>query len=87
MDIDQPQQQPQQQQDRQPQQPANQRQARGKPPGVCKVKSSKSKKQRCLEPQGLLANSVPAQAVVAYVWSAVRHIVPAALLGDRHNRR
>ncbi len=39
------------------------------------------------QPQRMLSGSVPGRAVVAYVWSVVRHIVPAGLLGDRHNRR
>eukprot|EP00775_Hariotina_reticulata_P002142 gene2142-2461_t len=30
---------------------------------------------------------VPHSAVVSYVWSVIRHLVPAALLGSRHNRQ
>jgi hypothetical protein len=35
----------------------------------------------------LAAAVVPHSAVVSYVWSVVRHVVPAALLGSRHNRQ
>jgi hypothetical protein len=35
----------------------------------------------------LLQCSVPHEAVTAFVWAAVRHVVPPQLLGDRHNRR
>ena len=79
------QQQHQQRASTQPRQPT-QCKANGKPPCVCRTSNVRSKKS-CLQPRGLLTNSVPARSVVAYVWSAVRHIVPAALLGDRQNRR
>lgn len=35
----------------------------------------------------LAAAVVPHAAVEAYVWSVVRHLVPAGLLGDAHNRQ
>jgi hypothetical protein len=38
-------------------------------------------------PLKLLQCSVPHQSVTAFVWSAVRHVVPPQLLGDKHNRR
>lgn len=39
------------------------------------------------DPAALAGCCMPHKRVVAFVWAAVRSIVPAALLGDAHNRR
>ncbi len=37
--------------------------------------------------RGLLAASCPHKGVGAFVWSVLRHILPPALLGNKHNQR
>jgi hypothetical protein len=54
-------------------------------PGV-QSGSGQQQQQQCSQ-LGLAAHVVPHSAVMAFVWSVIRHVVPVRLLGSRHNRR